>query len=364
MMLMLVAAGLVLNQAAFAQKNLGPAIRRLANSQAERSALSNMFKASKTLEESVKKASSVELEPIALSASRKADLKRFSSKAAAFSALSKEGFKNIYVAVEDARKAAASAYQVDTRVFLTKPFRAHFSNEKANPVVFMNIGAESSLGALELFDKLGNIMINRRMYVQTEEGGLVALFKDFQSAAGKDAMFEQLACSGKFKYVAAVNLRNNTLQSFLPNGTSSVRNLDENGLKELSQMLGADKQILAARQGVSRLYRLEGIGQLRQTVLQVDPSAAMVVITADGAQELAAQVGPGQKVLVAVTTPFDQQQQINSLWNRFSAQNLSWEQNVFFQNGAYGDDLLLQTAVEPLRHILKYDYRLIVHTAK
>lgn len=363
-MLMLTAAGLVLGQAAFAQRNLGPAVRRLANSQAERSALSDMFKASKTLKESVKKASSVELEPIALSASRKADLKRFSSKVAAFSALSKEGSKNISVAVEDARKAAASIYQVDTRVFLTQPFRAHFSNDKANPVVFMNISADSSFGALELFNKLGNIMVNRRMYVQTEEGGLVALFKDFQPAAGKDAMFKQLASSGKFKYVEAVNLRNNTLQSFLANGASSVRNLDEQALQELSRTLGTGQQALAIRRAASSEAQANALRLMHKTVLQEDPSAAMVMLTADDVQAVSAQFGPLQKVLVSVVTPFSARQGIQGLWNRFSTGNLSWEKKVFFQNGAYGDDLLLQTAVEPLRPILKYDYRLIVHSAR
>ena len=360
------AACLVTGPAAFAQKNVGQALRRLANSPAERNALSDMFKASKTLKESVKKASSVELEPIALSASRKADLKRFSSKAAAFSALSEEGSKNISVAVEDARKAAASTYQVDTRVFLTDKFHSHFSATEGNPVVFLNISRGSSVGAFELFEKLGNTMINRRMYIKTEEGGLIALFKNYEDGLNPEMekIMRGFAASGKYNFVQAVNLRSNASYMFAANGKEAYHTMSEQDLAQLSQLLGRDSQPGRTFRPLTPAAKTKAILFMQHHVLANDPSAAMVVIAESDIQKLAAQFPVRHAVLVKITTPFATKELTNAIWNRFGAENLNWEQSVFFQNGDFGDDLLLQTAVPELRQILKYDYRMIVHSAR
>lgn len=54
---------LLAGQAAFAQKNLGRAVRRLANSKAEQTALADMFKASSVVKNSSKKAGKIFLKP-------------------------------------------------------------------------------------------------------------------------------------------------------------------------------------------------------------------------------------------------------------------------------------------------------------
>ena len=359
------AACLVTGPAAFAQKNVGLALRRLANSPAERSALADMFKASKTLKESVKKASSVKLEPIALSASRKADLKRFSSKAAAFT-LSEEGSKNISVAVEDARKAAASTYQVDTRVFLTDKFHSHFSATEGNPVVFLNISRGSSVGAFELFEKLGNTMINRRMYIQTEEGGLIALFKNYEDSLNPkmEKIMRGFAASGKYNFVQAVNLQTNASYLFSSKGKDAYHTMSEQDLAQLSQLLGRDSQPGRTFRPLTPAAKTNAIRFMQHHVFANDPSAAMVVIAESDIQKLAAQFPVRHAVLVKITTPFATKELTNAIWNRFGAENLNWEQSVFFQNGDFGDDLLLQTAVPELRQILKYDYRMIVHSSR
>lgn len=360
------AACLVTGQAAFAQKNLGQAVRRLANSQTERAALSDMFKASKTLKESVKKAASVELEPAAFSASKNIDFEKYSSKAAAFSALSEKDTKLISSAVDRARDTALLSYTVDTRVFLTDGFRAHFSSNKGNPVVFLNISRASSVGVLELFDKLGKDMINRRMYIQTEEGGLVALFKNYEPELNTqmDQMMRGFAASGKYNFVQAVNLETKQMYMFSSKGNTSYHAMSDKDFQALSRLLGRDTQPGRFFRPLTPAAKTNAIRFMQHHVLANDPSAAMVVIAERDIQKLAAQFPVRQAVLVKITTPFATQELTNAIWNRFGGENLSWEQEVFFENGDFGDDILLQTAVPELRQILKYDYRMIVHTSR
>lgn len=360
------AACLVTGQAAFAQKNLGQAVRRLANSQTERAALSDMFKASKTLKESVKKAASVELEPAAFSASKKVDFEKYSSKAAAFSALSEKDTKLISSAVDRARDTALLSYTVDTRVFLTDGFRAHFSSNKGNPVVFVNISRASSVGVLELFDKLGKDMINRRMYIQTEEGGLVALFENYEPELNThmEQIMRGFAASGKYNFVQAVNLKTKQMYMFSSKGNTSYHAMSDKDFQELSRLLGRDTQPGRFFRPLTPAAKTNAIRFMQHHVLANDPSAAMVVIAERDIQKLAAQFPVRQAVLVKITTPFATQELTNAIWNRFGGENLSWEQEVFFENGDFGDDILLQTAVPELRQILKYDYRMIVHTSR
>ncbi len=339
---------LLAGQAAFAQKNLGRAVRRLANSKAEQTALADMFKASSVVKNSSKKAG------------------KNLSKAAAFVEENPEVLNAINKALTKSQGELLSSYKVDTRVFLTDKFRAHFSASEGNPIVFLNISHGSSLGAMELFNKLGNVMNNRRMYIQTQEGGLVVLFKNYSKELNADLeeLMKAFALSGKYNFVQAANLRTNMLYLFSSNGKKAIHPMTETDLVEFSRVLGRDMQPGRTFRPLTPAAKLKAIRFMQHNVLANDPSAAMVVLENRGVVKLAGQFPVRQAVLVKVTTPFVTQDLTNTIWNRASGDNLNWEQQVFFQNGDFGDDLLLQTAVDNLFQALKYNYRLIVHSSR
>lgn len=360
------AACVLTGQAVFAQKNMGQAVRRLANSAAEKAALSDMFKGSSIIKQSVQKASSMKLEPVVGASSKKPDFERYSSKAAAFSALSEKDVKLVSAALEKAHNAAHASYTVDTRVFLTDKFRSHFSANEGNPVVFINISRGSSVGAVELFDKLGNVMTNRRMYIQTEEGGMVALFRSYEAELNPNIqnIMEGFAASGKYNFVQAVNLQTNSMYLFAGKGKKGFHPMSEEDKVEFARVLGRDTQMGRIFRPLTPEAKANAVRFMQHHVLENDPSAAMVVLENRAIQQLASQFPVRHAVLVKITTPFSTREITNTVWNRFSGNNLNWEQQVFFQNGAFGDDVLLQTASPELRQILKYDYRMIVHTSR
>lgn len=144
------------------------------------------------------------------------------------------------------------------------------------------------------------------MYIQTQEGGLVVLFKNYSKELNADLeeLMKAFALSGKYNFVQAANLRTNMLYLFSSNGKKAIHPMTETGLVEFSRVLGRDMQPGRTFRPLTPAAKLKAVRFMQHNVLANDPSAAMVVLENRGVVKLAGQFPVRQAVLVKVTTPF------------------------------------------------------------